>query len=285
MPFGNRAGMADTLGRDADQAGAKMAVGPSPPRRPQPSITRNGTVLVTGRLRSCDLVVAFSPPLSATSLSVSIGTCSRPSRWCRSSLQYRLRSGRSMVTLRREPVMGAMFTRRFGCCGVRREFQLFAANLNRRWELLLRLLQLLKSGAIYFAMVFSVGFVLGPIRILWLEPRLGVRTAELIEAPFMLLVVISAGRWVGRRLCAGCSPAARLGVGLVAAGTVLVADLAVGVGLRGMSALEVFNARDPVSGSVYYALVALTAVAPWVFGRASTTVPNEPAEPPRGRIP
>jgi len=141
----------------------------------------------------------------------------------------------------------------------------------------LNVLRWVKLAAIYFLIVFGVGFALGPIRILLLEPRLGVRTAELIEAPFMLLAVILAGRWVGRRLCAGYAPAARLGVGLAAAGTVVVADLAVGVGLRGMSVLEVFTARDPVSGSVYYALVALTAVAPWVFGRASAPSAHERA--------
>lgn len=139
----------------------------------------------------------------------------------------------------------------------------------------MNVLRWVKSAAIYFAIVFGVGFALGPIRVLWLEPRLGVRTAELIEAPFMLLAVILAGRWVGRRLCAGYSPAARVGVGLVAAGFVLVADLAVGVGLRGMSVLEVFTARDPVSGPLYYALVALTAVAPWVFGRVSAPGTHE----------
>lgn len=135
----------------------------------------------------------------------------------------------------------------------------------------------MKSAAIYFAIVFGVGFALGPIRVLWLEPRLGVRTAELIEAPFMLLAVILAGRWVGGRLCAGCSPAARLGAGLVAAGVVLVADLGVGVGLRGMSVLEVFTARDPVSGPVYYAFVALTAVVPWIFGSVSAPGARERA--------
>lgn len=141
----------------------------------------------------------------------------------------------------------------------------------------MNVLRWVKLAAIYFLIVFGVGFALGPIRILLLEPRLGVRTAELIEAPSMLLAVVLAGRWVGRRLCAGYAPAARLGVGLVAAGTVLVADLAVGVGLRGMSVLDVFTARDPVSGSVYYALVALTAVAPWVFGRASAPSAHERA--------
>lgn len=129
-----------------------------------------------------------------------------------------------------------------------------------------KLLPWAKAAGSYFAIVFGVGFALGPIRVLWLEPQLGVRAAELIESPFMLVAIVLAGRWVGRRLCAGSSSSARFSVGLAAAVLVLAADLAVGVGLRGMSVVEVFTARDPVSGSVYYALVALTAVAPWLFG-------------------
>jgi MFS family permease len=126
-----------------------------------------------------------------------------------------------------------------------------------------------KAAAVYFAVVFGVGFALGPVRILWLEPRLGLRAAELVEAPFMLVAIIVAGRWVGRRLCSAHSPAFRLSVGLLTASLVLAADVGVGVGLRDMSVTEVFSQRDPVSGSVYYALVALTAVAPWLLGRAA----------------
>ncbi|WP_225314297.1 hypothetical protein [Marinobacter halotolerans] len=129
------------------------------------------------------------------------------------------------------------------------------------------IVRLVKVAAIYFAVVFGVGFLLGPIRVLWLEPRLGVRAAELIEAPFMLVAIILAGRWVGRRLCPSHGPSFRLSVGLLAAGLVLAADVGVGVGLRDMSVTEVFTQRDPVSGPVYYALVALTAVSPWLFGR------------------
>lgn len=125
-----------------------------------------------------------------------------------------------------------------------------------------------KAAAIYFALVFGVGFALGPVRVLWLEPRFGLRAAELIESPFMLVAIILAGRWVGRRLCSARSGAFRLSVGLLAAGLVLAADVGVGVGLRGMSVTEVFTQRDPVSGSMYYALVALTAVAPWLLGVA-----------------
>jgi len=47
-------------------------------------------------------------------------------------------------------------------------------------------MQTLKAGVLYFAVVFGAGFVLGPIRVMWVVPRLGTRTAEILEAPIML---------------------------------------------------------------------------------------------------
>ena len=46
---------------------------------------------------------------------------------------------------------------------------------------------------LYFALMFAAGFVLGTVRSRWIVPRLGVRTAELMEAPIMLVVSILAG--------------------------------------------------------------------------------------------
>jgi hypothetical protein len=138
-------------------------------------------------------------------------------------------------------------------------------------------MRILKPAAVYFSLVFGVGFVLGPLRVLLLEPRVGPRTAELVEAPLMLTAILVIGSWVARRLCRGRSATARLGVGLTAAGLVLAADFAVGVGLRGMSVVEVVTGRDPVTGSIYYGLVALTAVAPWWFGRHLGTGQDQPA--------
>lgn len=134
---------------------------------------------------------------------------------------------------------------------------------------LLHILRIGRWGVLYFAILFGIGFMLGPIRVYWLEPRVGVRIAELIESPFMLLAIILAGRWVGRQLGIGYTEVSKLAVGAVAAVLILGADLLVGVGLRKMSALEVFISRDPISGFIYYLLVALAAVTPWMMSRAT----------------
>lgn len=125
---------------------------------------------------------------------------------------------------------------------------------------------MLESAAIYFALVFGTGFALGVARVLLLVPLVGTRAAELIEAPAMLLAIVLAARWVVRRR-GRPSGRAMLGAGLIAAGTVLAADLAVGVGLRGMSPAEVFTGRDPVAGAVYYGLIGLFALMPWLLTR------------------
>ena len=61
-------------------------------------------------------------------------------------------------------------------------------------------MRILKAGGLYFALVFAAGFALGTIRVLWVVPALGARTAELMEMPFMLVVTVVVARWVvGRR--------------------------------------------------------------------------------------
>ena len=61
-------------------------------------------------------------------------------------------------------------------------------------------MQILRADVLYFAIVFGAGFVLGPIRILWVVPRFGTRMAELMETPIIFVVIIAAARWIVRRL-------------------------------------------------------------------------------------
>jgi len=123
-------------------------------------------------------------------------------------------------------------------------------------------MQILKGGVLYFALVFGAGFVLGPIRILWVVPRWGTRMAELMEAPIMLVVTIVSARWIVRRLAVPSTPSSRLGMGGIALGLLLVAEFTLVLWLRGISIGEYLATRDPVSGTVYYMMLGVFAIMP-----------------------
>jgi type IV secretory pathway TrbD component len=128
-------------------------------------------------------------------------------------------------------------------------------------------MQILKAGVFYFALVFGAGFVLGPMRILWVVPRFGVRMAELLETPIMLVVTIFAARWIVRRLAVPFTAVSRLGMGFVALSLLLAAEFTLVLWLRGLSISEYLSSRDPVSGTVYYVMVGAFAIMPLLVDR------------------
>ena len=44
--------------------------------------------------------------------------------------------------------------------------------------------------------MFGAGFLLGPIRVLLLEPHIGALWAVAIEVPLLLVVMVLAARWM-----------------------------------------------------------------------------------------
>ena len=127
-------------------------------------------------------------------------------------------------------------------------------------------MQILKSGALYFVLVFGAGFVLGTIRVLWIVPSVGVRMAELMEAPLMLAVTIVAAWRVLRRPALRAATLWRLGIGLVALGLLLAAEFTLVLGLQGLTVAEYLASRDPVAGTVYVAMLAVFALMPLLVG-------------------
>jgi hypothetical protein len=128
-------------------------------------------------------------------------------------------------------------------------------------------MQILKTGVLYFTLVFGAGFVLGPIRILWVVPRFGERMAELMETPIMFVVTLVAARWIVRRLALPPRVSSRLGMGSLALALLLVAEFTLVLWLRGLSIQEYFATRDPVSGTVYYAMLGVFAIMPLLVAR------------------
>jgi hypothetical protein len=125
----------------------------------------------------------------------------------------------------------------------------------------------IKAGLLYFALVFGAGFVLGPIRVLWIVPRVGSRWGELIEMPIMLAVILFAAPWVVRRLAVPPTTSSRLGMGCIALGLTLVTEFTVVLWLRGMTITEYVLTRDLISATLYYLLLGLFALLPLFVAR------------------
>lgn len=136
-------------------------------------------------------------------------------------------------------------------------------------------MRILKAALVYFLLVFGAGFALAFVRIPFLVPAFGVRTAELMESPIMLAAIV----WASRRL-ARTQPASsrvqRLAAGALALACLVVAELAVAYYLGARSPGQFMASRDPVSGSVYLASLVLFAVAPpcGATGRGPTIRPD-----------
>lgn len=130
-------------------------------------------------------------------------------------------------------------------------------------------MQVLKAGALYFLMVFGAGFILGPVRILWLVPKVGARAAELMEMPVMLVVIVFAARWAVRRSAGSFTSARLLGMGMTALVLMLAAEFTAVLWLRGLSIPEYLAGRDPVAGTAYDVMLGVFAVMPLLMARKS----------------
>ncbi|HKW98962.1 MAG TPA: hypothetical protein VJN43_14580 [Bryobacteraceae bacterium] len=128
-------------------------------------------------------------------------------------------------------------------------------------------MRILRAGAVYFALVFGAGFVLGTARTLWVTPRVGARTAELVEAPVMLAITILAARRLVKGFSPPPVPVASLGMGFSALVLMLVAEFTLVLGLRGLPIRQYLTSRDPVAGAVYYFLLAVFALMPFLMAR------------------
>src|SRR5690348_16080125 len=132
----------------------------------------------------------------------------------------------------------------------------------------------IRAGILYFLMVFAVGFVLGTFRTLWVAPKLGVRTAELMEAPLMFGVSILAAHWVVRHLALSSQWPVRLCCGGIALGLMLLSEFTFARWLRGLTIREYFATRDPISGAVYCLTLGAFAVIPAFVRRQEPPAPS-----------
>ena len=124
-----------------------------------------------------------------------------------------------------------------------------------------------RAGVTYFALVFGAGFLLGMVRVPLLVPRLGERWAELAEMPVMAAIIVLATGHVLRRFPAVRTAARSAAVGLLALFLLVTAELGLALVIQDRSLGDYIASRDPVSGSVYVALLLVYAAMPWLRRR------------------
>ena len=120
----------------------------------------------------------------------------------------------------------------------------------------------LEAGVIYFLPVFALGWVLGPIRVLWAVPHFGRLTPLLFEAVIMLIAMFISARWVIRRFDVGRSLPATIGMGLVAVAMLLPAEIAGALWVRGLSPRGYLASFATTSGVISLLMFVLFGAMP-----------------------
>ena len=126
---------------------------------------------------------------------------------------------------------------------------------------------MIRPALAYWLGVFALGFVLGTMRTLWLEPALGQLTAVALELPLML----AASWWWSGRVLARWRLATRgaaLGAGLLAFALLLASEWALATAL-GQSGAEWLAALTRPAGALGLAGQVLFALFPAARWRAA----------------
>lgn len=121
----------------------------------------------------------------------------------------------------------------------------------------------LRASLAYFAFVFGVGALLGPLREFVMTPRLGPTLAVSIETPFML----AASYWAALWALAKWPDAQPVGMGAAPLAVLLVAEVAGALVLRGMTLARYAAHLATPAGLLSLALFAAFGMMPWWIAR------------------
>lgn len=125
----------------------------------------------------------------------------------------------------------------------------------------------LKAGALYFAVVFASGFVLGTARTLFLAPQIGELTAVALELPVILVIAWTACGWILRRVAISAAVAARTLMGAFAFALLMTGEIFLALAFGGTLGGFLTSLGEPagalgLAGQVLFALFPLIRRSP-----------------------
>jgi hypothetical protein len=131
-------------------------------------------------------------------------------------------------------------------------------------------MKIIAAALLYFAIVFTVGLMFGPIRVFWLEPKIGEVLAAICETPFLVVAMIFASRWIPSVVGVRRDLVSLGLMGLCALAIQQAADLAVGVYLRGITPAEQIAHFATGPGLIYAGLLVAFTAMPILLNRGIT---------------
>jgi hypothetical protein len=128
------------------------------------------------------------------------------------------------------------------------------------------LIQILRSGFVYFFVTLGAGFILEIIRLQVVALHVGGKIAGMLEIPNTLFATIIGARWAVDHFTLPPLPGIRLGVGLVALVLWLLGEWAIVLPLHGLSVSESFASHEPLTGIAPAGALAVLFVMPFLAG-------------------
>ena len=131
----------------------------------------------------------------------------------------------------------------------------------------------LRAGLAYFALVFTIGFLLGTFRVLVVIPRLGDTGAVLLELPVMLALSWFACVWLTRRFAVPPAVRERLVMGGVAFALLMLGEIGVTIFGFGRTVAEHFAGYQAMGAQLGLAAQVCFALMPFADAavRSATT--------------
>lgn len=125
----------------------------------------------------------------------------------------------------------------------------------------------MRDGAIYGALSFAAGFVLGALREMMLIPAFGPAAGRLIEFPIVTLAAVATAWWLVRRTAGQRSPGRWLAAGLIGAATLLLLEGTLALGVLGMPIETYLAGFDIREGALFPIGLIVMAAAPAAISR------------------
>jgi hypothetical protein len=125
----------------------------------------------------------------------------------------------------------------------------------------------LVPGTLYFIALFGLGFVLGTIRVLFLQHSLGELRATLVEVPIMLFAAYFTCRWIIKRCKVAAALRTRILMGVCFLTLLLFAEFLLGTTLFGRTVVEQGKAITSSAGLVGLIAQFISALFPLIATR------------------